>query len=176
MKTYTPKQKNKLIPFLIAGGIVVLLIAGSLVYVYGLGGNLFGWTAQPSATDSSDTSTTPQDPSGNDKKQDLISNDDSDDQNPVTPSNITLSATQTDNEVTITTKLVGYSDGECALVVGSDNGSLTRNAEIIYQPEFSTCAGFSIDTAELGKGTWNISLTVTSGSSSDKKELSLEVK
>lgn len=175
MKTYTTKQNNKLVPFLVIGGVVVLLVAGSLVYVYGLGGNLFGWTRQSSTKDSSDTSTTPQDPSGNDKKQDLI-NDDGDDQDPVTPSNITLSATQTDSMVTITTKLVGYSDGECALVVGSDNGSLTRKAEIIYQPEFSTCAGFSIDTAELGKGTWNISLTVTSGSSSDKKELTLEVK
>lgn len=174
MKTYTSKQKIKFLPLIIAGGIVILVALASLVYVYALGGNLFGWTATSESTTSTDSSTqTSKDPSGTDKKKNLIDNNDNT-KDPINQ-NITLEATQKGSTVTITTKLTGYSDGECALDISSDGKSISKTAEIIYQPEFSTCAGFSVNTSELEKGTWNITLTVTSGSSSTHRELTLEV-
>lgn len=82
------------------------------------------------------------------------------------PSNsdtITVSATQSGDSVTIHNELrgQGYSSGTCKLSVTNGSKSISQNADIIYQSEYSMCAGFSIPTSQVGVGTWNIVLEVT---------------
>lgn len=91
---------------------------------------------------------------------------------------IELSARQeTNNTVTVLTKLKNYANGECKLVVSSGGKTITQTARVFYQPEFSTCAGFSVPINSVGNGTWSISLTVVSSDGNTAtKTISLEVK
>ena len=63
----------------------------------------------------------------------------------------------------MTTKLKehGFSSGQCVLTITSSGQRSEQHAAIIYQPEYSTCAGFSMPARSLPKGTWHISLAVT---------------
>lgn len=85
------------------------------------------------------------------------------------------STQSSDDSVTIVAKLYGASDGICYLKITAGNQSVTKEAEVIYQPDYSTCAGFTIPTDQLGVGTWKITLTVESGKNSYSKSTSLEV-
>jgi hypothetical protein len=96
---------------------------------------------------------------------------------PTNPDNIVLSAQQSSSDAaTITTKLYSYSDGQCELTVTNSGAQYKKSAPVIYQSEFSTCAGFNVPVSSLGPGTWNISLSVTSGGISQVKTTTLEVK
>jgi hypothetical protein len=83
---------------------------------------------------------------------------------PVTTSqNIIISAKQEENStVTVFTKLYGYSSGNCTLTVNNESASTNQSAKVIYQPEFSGCAGFSVPIASVGPGNWSIILKVDS--------------
>jgi len=96
-----------------------------------------------------------------------------------TPANTTieLSAQQeANNSVTAFTKLPGYSSGSCKLTTTNGTRTNEQTANVIYQPEFSSCAGFSIPINELGKGLWNLNLSVTSNGNTQSKTISYEVK
>lgn len=82
---------------------------------------------------------------------------------PTNNSSIELSADKDGNDVTIIVKLKeqGYSQGKCSLNVAANGKRVTQDADIIYQPEYSTCAGFSIPMSSVGNGQWTISLSVT---------------
>ena len=98
---------------------------------------------------------------------------------PVTPvnSSIELSAKQESNStVTIISKLFSVSSGTCTLKIVNGSKTVTRTASVIYQPEFSTCAGFSIPISELGGGAWDIKLELSGGSNTGSKSIILEVK
>jgi hypothetical protein len=91
--------------------------------------------------------------------------------------NIQLSARQeTNGSVTVFTKLYGFSAGSCQLDVSSGSNTESQTAEIIYQSQFSTCAGFSVPSSKLGSGTWKIKLTTTSAGSIKTKTISFEAK
>lgn len=75
---------------------------------------------------------------------------------------VSISATQEGSSVTIVSKITGIGDGTCALAITNNSRSYHKEASVIYQPNYSSCAGFSVPTSELGKGTWNIELTVNS--------------
>lgn len=95
---------------------------------------------------------------------------------PSSSDNITVSASQpSSSEVVVSTKLSGYSDGTCNLTIKNGSGTINKSAQVFYQPEFSTCAGFTIDKAELGSGTWAITLTVVSDGETVSKTTSLGV-
>lgn len=89
---------------------------------------------------------------------------------PTSVDSIKLSAVQDAGTVTITSKLTGYSAGLCRLTITNGSSSISENADIIYQPEYSTCAGFNIVKNRLGPGVWNITLyaTPTGGSELSK--------
>jgi len=90
---------------------------------------------------------------------------------------ITLSAAQEGSSVNILTKLKGFSSGSCELLASNGTKTHTATADIIYQPEFSSCAGFSIPVAQLGAGSWSIVLNATpTGGSVITKTTSVEVK
>lgn len=82
---------------------------------------------------------------------------------PTSAKHIELSAEQSGETVVVTTKLreQGFSSGQCVLTITSSEQRSEQHAAIIYQPEYSTCAGFSVPARSLPKGTWHISLVVT---------------
>ena len=82
---------------------------------------------------------------------------------PKNNSSIELSANRDGDSVTIIVKLKeqGYSQGKCSLTVAANGKKVAQNADIIYQPEYSTCAGFSVPVSSVGGGQWTISLSVT---------------
>lgn len=94
---------------------------------------------------------------------------------PVTNSGITLTPSISDNQVVITTKLVGYSDGTCSLTVTNGTRVNSQNADVIYAPSYSTCAGFTVPISDLGVGDWNIELSITSGGQSTSKAVTYRV-
>lgn len=61
-------------------------------------------------------------------------------------------------------QLVG--SGTCTLTLTSGSKTVTKTAEIVQNPSSSTCAGFDVPFAELGKGSWNIEIKVSSGDKS----------
>ena len=96
---------------------------------------------------------------------------------PTSDKGITLTASQANpSEETITTKLTGYSDGTCNLTVSSNGKSTTQTAPVMFEKEFSTCAGFTVPTSSVGSGTWNVKLEVLSGGNTTAKTISTEVK
>ena len=82
---------------------------------------------------------------------------------------------ETDGSVTILTELRNYSDGTCDLTIQSGADTYTQAAAIIYQPTFSTCAGFSVPNNTVSHGTWQITLTVTSKGNVNTATTSMEV-
>lgn len=61
--------------------------------------------------------------------------------------------------------------GSCSLIVRKGSVEVSDNAAIIYQPEFSSCAGFAIDRAKLSSGLWSINLTVKSNGVTVQKSI-----
>ncbi len=73
-----------------------------------------------------------------------------------------ISAIVENGELTVTSKLYSITDGECTLEVKNGTKEITRTAQVIYQPSYSTCAGFSIKTSEFSMGSWDVTLTIES--------------
>ena len=84
-----------------------------------------------------------------------------DPETPSSPDTITITPSKDAGIVTLKTQLQGYASGECSLTATNGGKTMSETAPILYQPEFSTCAGFSIVIDNLGTGTWTISLDVT---------------
>jgi Sec-independent protein translocase protein TatA len=100
------------------------------------------------------------------------------DQPTATPTgSLELSASQNDQSVTVLTKMQNVAGGTCKLTVSNGAKITSQTAQIIYQPEFSSCAGFSLPTNSVGTGTWsiNVDATPTNGSTM-QKTITLEVK
>lgn len=74
---------------------------------------------------------------------------------------VELTAKQEGSSVTILTKMQNISDGSCRLTLTNGAKSTSQTAQVIYQPEFASCAGFSVPVSTLGLGSWDISLMVT---------------
>lgn len=92
-----------------------------------------------------------------------------------TPSDITVTAQESDGNVTIMTQLIGYSGGTCKLTIANGSKTFSKSVDIIYQSQFSTCAGYSIPVSQLGAGDWSISITATTGDVSQVGTASLRV-
>ncbi len=95
---------------------------------------------------------------------------------PTSPDTITLSAEKTGSDVVISTKLIGYAAGTCDVSISNSTKTYQNTADILYQPEYSTCAGFTVPYSQLGSGNWKITLTVTpDGGSSVVKIITAEI-
>lgn len=95
---------------------------------------------------------------------------------PTSSDNISIEPSRTNNDVvTIMTKLKGYSDGQCSLNISNGSRSSKQSAPVMYQPEYATCAGFTVHVSSLGTGLWTIEMSVTSGESTVKKQITFEV-
>lgn len=81
---------------------------------------------------------------------------------PAKSSSIKISAqTEANSSVTIFSNISNVSGGNCALNISNGSESYSANAEIIYQTEYSTCAGFSVPKESLSNGIWKISILIT---------------
>ncbi len=111
------------------------------------------------------------------KKQFIDAQSDDTNSTPAPNKSIELTAQQeTNNTVTVFTKLPGYSSGTCALTVANGTKTTTQSANVVFQPEYSSCAGFSVPIDSVGKGVWTIKLAVTSNGAIESKAISYEVK
>lgn len=88
-----------------------------------------------------------------------------------TPSSLSLEARNDDSSVVVVTKLQNITSGECSLTATNGSRKTTKTAEIIYAPEHSTCAGFSIPKSEIGTGTWTLTLSVRTASTTLSKTI-----
>ncbi len=92
-------------------------------------------------------------------------------------SDISLSSTiEADGSVTILTQLKNSSDGRCDLTITSSDNTYSQSVPVIYQPSFSTCAGFNVPKNTLPVGNWQISLTVSSKGTTNSKTIYLVVR
>lgn len=84
---------------------------------------------------------------------------------PPTPSNSSLSLSVqkgANNTETVMTSLGNVADGTCTLTVTNGAKHITQTADVLYQPQGSSCEGFSVPINDVGTGTWTIELDVTS--------------
>jgi cytoskeletal protein RodZ len=89
---------------------------------------------------------------------------------------IDLSAkTESNNSVTVIAKLANISSGTCKLDIANGTSTFSASADVIYQPEYSSCAGFSVPITPLGHGTWNITLTINPGTTQSTKTIIYKV-
>lgn len=174
------KKFNK--PLLIAGAIL-LVVAGGLISE--LSGITNFFSINQKAADQRQEAQT-----NADAKRDFIENGPG---SPTSSKESTSSTESTDdnqrkidlstrqeeinNSVTVFTELHNFDSGTCNLTVTNADKTVTQSAGVIYQPEFSSCAGFSIPISQLGKGIWSINLTVsTPNSASVSKTITAEVR
>jgi hypothetical protein len=89
---------------------------------------------------------------------------------------MTLTASQSGSSVTVLTQIQNVAEGTCKLVVSNGIKSTAQTAQVIYQPQFSSCAGFTVPVSSIGAGTWSIAVTVTpDDSTAITKTITLEV-
>jgi hypothetical protein len=114
--------------------------------------------------------------SQSDSKQDAVKTDNSSTKTPLPEdNNLILEAhKETDGSMTVITKLKNVSDGTCQLTVTGQLGTTVYNAPVIFQPEYSSCEGFSVPIAQGDSGSWKISLKVTSNGTSATKTISVD--
>ena len=113
------------------------------------------------------------------KEQSAEKNRESDNDNqapaPVDPNDISMSAAISGTNVIISTQLASIPDGECSLTITQSTNTHRETVQIMFQPEFSSCAGFSVPKNKLGTGTWKIDLNVTSPRGTFDKTMNFEV-
>jgi len=95
---------------------------------------------------------------------------------PPTNDSISFSTQQLSNgTVTVFTNLGSVPNGSCELDVSNGSKTTSQTADVIYQTQYSTCAGFSVPISSVGTGNWTLTLKVTSGNTTASKTLSVEV-
>ncbi|HEY1085844.1 MAG TPA: hypothetical protein VGE34_03925 [Candidatus Saccharimonadales bacterium] len=181
-------KKKKLLLVLLA--LLLTLAIGVVTYSYLEKIWFFAPSDSKAPTSQSDTPTTtapdsPQEENSNLKDKEDLATSEKDKGSPVkngsNPSKITAVAItlntrqETHDTVTVSTKLQGISSGNCALSITNNRRHHSETAQVLYQPEFSTCAGFSVNRDVLGAGSWNIKLVVTSNGKTYTKESTLNV-
>lgn len=80
------------------------------------------------------------------------------------------------SDVIIAAQIHGITSGICKLTVSNLGMEHSQTADVVYQPEYSSCAGFSVPVSSVGTGVWNILLTASNNASSATSNSTLEVK
>lgn len=179
MKKFASQQKPARSDYIKWGSIAlgVLLVLGSLVFILEKKNiiNLVGSKNTPTQGPTKKQTEQAAKTAANDKQAylDQTSKDGSTTTQPTsttptpetpsnTPANMTLNAKIDGNSVTVTTQIQNISSGTCKLTASNGANTISpQTAQIIYQPEFSSCAGFSVLKSSLGSGPWSISVTAT---------------
>lgn len=106
-------------------------------------------TKQPSGT----TEDSPKTPAKNEGSSDL----------PKNQINVTITSISTHDGIVKVKSLINdiVSNGTCTLTFEKGDDIITKTSGIQPMPGSSTCKGFNIPVSELGKGTWQVKLSVT---------------
>lgn len=161
---------------LIATIVSILLITGlSIGYVYGLGGNIFGWqrntTEKVAPQADSNIEDSPQTESGQqeqglDIKSDTINKDGkSPDKNPSdSKREVSVTITSPPQQALSSFQIRSFIDsvqntGTCTLVLKKGTFTLTKTTAIYASGTVSTCENFNISSGEISAGTWTVSVT-----------------
>ncbi|HSW37363.1 MAG TPA: hypothetical protein VLG37_03290 [Candidatus Saccharimonadales bacterium] len=68
----------------------------------------------------------------------------------------------------VQTKLYGSGWKSCKLTLSQGQQKIVKTVDVLYQPEFSTCLGYSIEASEFSSsGTWYLVLEVTKSDGSN---------
>lgn len=76
---------------------------------------------------------------------------------------VTIMSVEQDEQsrLIVKTKLPGADWQSCELLLTKGERTITKNADALFQPSFSTCLGFTLESTELESGTWDMQLTAT---------------
>jgi len=162
------KRKQKRLTIVVVLGIALLSV-GVVAYFYINQQR----TSQSQTTDEGSTSkpadSAPEVLSGfdADRKKKYVEESAKTKETPVTNSDkpiakISVTTSTASDSVVVQTKLTAITDGICTITVNNSQESYTETVDVIYQPTFSTCKGFSVPRADLGNGSWNIVVQATS--------------
>ncbi|HEX8227411.1 MAG TPA: hypothetical protein VF572_06100 [Candidatus Saccharimonadales bacterium] len=93
----------------------------------------------------------------------------------VTISSLTQNATSKD--IVVQTKLLGTGWQDCTLTFTQNGQTVTKQAGVLFQSEFSTCKGFAVKASELpAAGQWAVNLSVSKSdgtSATDEDNISI---
>ena len=154
---------------IIIGGVVLVLVAIPLTYIYAFNGNLFGWQASKTVINNHSQDTIDYNPATPEQQKAGDQTKSGSNDTLITPSASTGSDKK-DVQVTITAAdqngstlqirtLVNAVEntGTCTLTITSTGRpTVTETANIQSLANTSTCQGFDIPISELSVGTWNI--------------------
>lgn len=171
-KSKNSKQKTTLI--VVCSTIAALALAvGTYAVMY----NSSLPTPQDSQTTGESDGASVDAPDPNDKQNFLDAESEPGNETPpsTTPTSISLEAKDNGQSVTVITNLGSLPEGECTLTISSGESSITKSAPVIYNPEYSTCAGFSIKKSELAAKNWTLKLDVIHADKSYSSTITYEL-
>lgn len=150
MKISKNKKTSVSLPLFITIIVAVILI----------GGAVYAAVTYLNARGGSDKSLTPEDANS---KKDFIENTDdkgqpSDPGNDNTKAALSFTLNSEGNNVIVKTQIPGLASGTCTLTIGD----YSETVNILYQPEFSTCEGFSVDMSSINPSD-TFTITATDG-------------
>jgi len=170
-KKNTKSRFNKKASAIIASILAILLVAGATAY-------FFYYLPHKSTVYSGDGNQTQY---NNDKKASVNNADGKGASSPdaytppTTNSGIAITTDISNDKVIVHTSLSGYSDGTCTLKITNNGHTYTDTADVIYTPDSSLCAGFTVPISQLGNGSWQINLSVLPGGNTTSQQTTVEV-
>jgi cytoskeletal protein RodZ len=172
MKVQRKNKKNVLIAS-IAVALILLSVGSVFVYVYAN----FKSQDEKSQIQNEDTPNDSENKQELDDKREAIEGKDNNSSSttPPTQDSIKVTARQDGDSVIVSTELTAISSGTCNLAIKNGLKSYSSNVDIVYQSQFSTCAGFSVKKSQLGAGTWDINIDVKTPNASVSKQIGFEV-
>ncbi len=173
MKIKNNSRKNLALPLVVL--VILAALAGGVYYYY---------HTKRQTTDAGPTTQQKQEQKQTqaEQKQDFVENKSgvtsaSPAPTPTDSDQISFTTTQQSDSIIVTTQLTGFASGTCRLIVTNGSKSITQDATILYQPEFSSCTGFSVPISSLGAGQWSLTLQATpTGGSTLEKTMTSTVK
>lgn len=86
-----------------------------------------------------------------------------DEDKPATSRSVEISSlSQQTDQIVVQTRLIDVPSGSCELTATNGAVTVVKKASVIYQADFSTCAGFAISRQEFASaGEWSFSLITT---------------
>jgi len=76
-------------------------------------------------------------------------------------------------QVVVKTKLVGSGWSSCQVTFTKGSSAFSREAGVIFQPEYSSCLGFAVDASTFpSAGQWSVSLTAKKSDGSSQTSAS----
>lgn len=175
-----PNKKSKRIAIFIVAVVILVLTYVSVAYFSRWWPFLSSTSTPTDSQTQSSQQTEDQTAEKNQQtqdKQEFLDKEDSDSETPSTPSQTTdntvsLHISDDDDSLIVQTRIDGIVSGTCTLTLSNSTQTVTKTAEIMYAPEYSSCAGFTVAKSELGTGVWSITLTATGQGTTVKKTTS----